>query len=194
VRANFFKSTADKGANVSTVISRTKALSRAMGLGVILGGAGMLASCHSGVTDGRSPAYLQIDSLLGASATKVGGSPTFVSILQSDVETKNSVFEDPGQVSMHVELRDITGAGPTPNNNITINHYRVQFRRTDGRNLQGVDVPYAFEGAVTFNVTPGGATSGFTLVRVQSKLEPPLITLAGGGGSIVISTIADVTF
>ena len=33
------------------------------------------------------------------------------------------------------------------------------------------------------------------LVRVQSKLEAPLITLAGvRGGGLVISTLADVTF
>jgi hypothetical protein len=41
----------------------------------------------------------------------------------------------------------------------------------------------------------GTVTAGFVLVRVQAKAEPPLITLAGfGGGSLVISTIADVTF
>jgi hypothetical protein len=131
------------------------------------------------VTQGRAASYAVIDSLTGSSATKAGQSGTFSSILQSDVETKGSIFEDPGQVSMHIELKDITGTGPTPNNNVTFNHYRVVFRRTDGRNVQGIDVPYAFEGAVTFTV---------------SKLEPPLITLAGAGGAIVISTIADVTF
>jgi hypothetical protein len=194
VRANFFKSTADKGANVSTVISRARALSRALGLCVIVGGAGLMASCHSNLTEGRAPVILVIDSLLGSSAQKVGQQGTFENVLRSDVETKGSVFEDPGRVTMHIELKDITGTGPTSNNNVTINHYRVQFRRTDGRNIQGVDVPYAFEGASTFTVTPTNATAGFVLVRVQSKLEPPLITLAGGGGSIVISTIADVTF
>jgi hypothetical protein len=203
VHANFFNSKRDKGANVSALLSsqikglspRVKGLGRALGLSVILGGSGLLASCHSAVTEGRSPVYVVVDSLLGASVQKTGSQPTFENTLRSDVETKGSIFEDPGQVTMHIELKDITSTtGPTSNNNVTFNHYRVQFRRTDGRNVQGVDVPYAFEGAVTFNVTPGGTTAGFTLVRVQSKLEPPLITLAGGGGSIVISTIADVTF
>ena len=35
---------------------------------------------------------------------------------------------------------------------------------------------------------------GFDLVRLQAKLERPLRNLAGGGGLIVISTIAEVTF
>jgi hypothetical protein len=167
---------------------------RLCGLGMVLAGGFGLTGCHSGVTNGRAPSYLVIDSLLGGAATKAGAAPTFVSLLQSDVETNKSVFEDPGQVTLHTELKDVTVTSPTANNLITVNHYRVQFRRTDGHNVQGVDVPYAFEGAVTFTVGPGGVTHGFTLVRVQSKLEPPLINLVGGGGSIVISTIADVTF
>jgi hypothetical protein len=34
----------------------------------------------------------------------------------------------------------------------------------------------------------------FTLVRAQAKLEKPLITMVGGNGALLISTIADVTF
>jgi hypothetical protein len=195
----FFKSETDKGARVSTMLCRLNGgfvgrLGRLLRIGTVLCGAGLLASCHSNVTQGRTPVYLVIDKLEGASVTKAGAVGTFSSILQSDVLTHGSVFEDPGRVTMHIDPRDISLA-PTANNSVTINHYRVEFRRTDGRKTPGVDVPYAFEGAVTFTVTPGtGGAAGFVLVRVQAKLEPPLITLAGGGGLIVISTIADVTF
>ena len=34
----------------------------------------------------------------------------------------------------------------------------------------------------------------FALVRAQAKVEAPLKSLAAGGGSALISTIADVTF
>jgi hypothetical protein len=169
-------------------------LARGMGIGTILCGAGVMASCHSGLTEGRSAMYAVIDTLQASSTTKSGSAGTFVATLESDVETKGSVFEDPGQVQMHLEPRDVSQA-PTSNNSVTFTHYRVEYRRTDGRNVQGVDVPYAFEGASTFTVPSSGSATGvFVLVRVQAKLEPPLITLAGGGGSIVISTIADVTF
>ncbi len=202
MHANLFKSETDKGANVSTMLSqakyglsKAKGLTRVLGVCVVVGAAGLGTSCHSALTDNRSSSILVIDSLTAASVQKAGDAGVFSSILQSDVEVKGTIFEDPGKVQMHIELKDITATtGPTPNNNVTINHYKVKFRRTDGRNVEGVDVPYGFEGAVTFNVTPGGSSSGFTLVRVQSKLEPPLITLAGAGGSIVISTIADITF
>jgi hypothetical protein len=82
---------------------------------------------------------------------------------------------------------------PTPNNYITLTQYHVEYVRSDGRNVQGVDVPYAFDGAVTATVN-GTATVGFTLVRVQAKQEAPLQAMAGGGSAIAISTVAKVTF
>jgi hypothetical protein len=36
--------------------------------------------------------------------------------------------------------------------------------------------------------------ANFTIVRVQSKQEAPLMALAEGGGAVHISTIAEVTF
>jgi hypothetical protein len=195
----FFMSDRDKGARVRTLLCTLNGrfasrLARLLGIGTVLCGAGMLASCHSGLTQGRTPVYVVIDSLQAASITKAGAVGTFSDVLRSDVLTHGSVFEDPGKVAMHIDARDISVA-PTSNNNVTFTHYHVEFNRTDGHNTQGVDVPYAFDGAVTFTVTAGsGGGSTFTLVRVQAKLEPPLITLENSGGEIVISTIAKVTF
>lgn len=163
----------------------------------LMSGVLLLAGCHSKVTEGRAASYLIVNSLGGAKS----GSTTFGNILQSDVMSNNGgIWEDNGRVTMTVALKDITSpTGPTTNNFITINRYRVAFRRTDGRNQQGVDVPYAFEGGITFTVTDQPATATFVLVRVQSKLEAPLQALgslggSAGGSAIVISTIADVTF
>ena len=41
-------------------------LARLLGIGTVLCGAGMLASCHSGLTQGRTPTYVVIDSLQAA--------------------------------------------------------------------------------------------------------------------------------
>jgi len=78
-------------------------------------------------------------------------------------------------------------------NSITITQYHVEYIRSDGRNVQGVDVPFAFDGAVTVTVA-GTATVPFTLVRIQAKQEAPLAALAFGGGANTITTIARVTF
>lgn len=78
---------------------------------------------------------------------------------------------------------------------IVLDRYRVTYVRTDGRNTPGVDVPYPFDGAINFRVPVGvSASQPFMVVRQQAKLEPPLRDLAGGGGAIVVSVIAQIDF
>jgi hypothetical protein len=168
---------------------------RALGMATIVGGSMVMASCHSAVTEGRSSVYLIMESLEGGSGAD-GQSAEFFHTLQSDVQTKGGIVEDPGKVRLRIAFKDVTNPNaPTTNNFVTINRYRVEFRRADGRNTQGKDVPYAFDGASTFTVSDTPTEGGFILVRVQSKLEAPLITLVGNrGAGLVISTFADVTF
>lgn len=151
-------------------------------------------SCGDVVRQGRGSSYLIIDRLEGAR----GGAQSivFTGVLRSDVQTGGGVFEDNGRVAFRLAMKDVTNpTGPTSNNAITLTRYRVEFKRADGRNTPGLDIPYAFDGGMTLTV---GSTSGvegvFTLVRAQSKLEPPLITLVNLGGAVAISTLADVTF
>jgi len=156
--------------------------------------AGAAASCISHVREGRSPSYLIVNNVLAASGTD----QTFGNTLESDVLTKSSVYSDAGQATMTLALKDIgpaaNPAAPTTNNFVTLTRYHVQYRRSDGRNAEGVDVPFAFDGASTATITDSATTFNFTLVRLQAKLEAPLVSLAGHGGAGVISTIADVTF
>ena len=152
-------------------------------------------SCGDIARQGRSPAFLVIDSLTGASGATSG---QFGGTLQSDVITKNSYLEDLGHVEMRILLKDpgAPGASSAPSNlnAITVNRYHVSYRRADGRNVQGIDVPYAFDGAVTGTVTSSITEMTFALVRIQAKQEAPLLALALHGGAAVIGTIADVTF
>jgi hypothetical protein len=150
------------------------------------------ASACGQVNTGRSPSYLLIDSMLAAPGGR--GSGTLSNTLQSDVLTDGGIYEDFGSVNLRVELKDATSpSGPT--NSVTVTRYHVSFRRSDGRNTQGVDVPYAFDGGATATITAGGTQPlRFVLVRAQAKTESPLAALRGGGGSIFISALADVTF
>jgi hypothetical protein len=163
------------------------------------------SACGEVARTGRSPAFLQIIKLEGAS----GAEPdNFGSTLFSDVVTlvKGSgdqkvatIFADLGRAEFKVVLKDPgpTGAPTTPSqlNAITLSQYRVVFKRSDGRNTQGVDVPYAFDGGLTFTVPASGTASGaFALVRHQAKEEPPLRNMAFNGGAQLISTVAEITF
>jgi hypothetical protein len=138
---------------------------------------------------------LIIDSLRGASGADPG---QLDGVLTSDVLTNGGVIEDGGSVTLRLALKDpgttSNPTAPTTSNFITVNRYRVEYVRADGRNTPGVDVPYPFDGAITVTVGGNPAVASFTLVRVQAKLEAPLAALAFGGGAIVISTLADVTF
>jgi hypothetical protein len=147
--------------------------------------------CSETARTGRSPAYLIVD---GMEAAQGNNDTQFSGELSSDVITKGTVYEDLGQANFTLGLKDVTAGVITTNNFITITRYHVTYRRTDGRNTPGVDVPYGFDGGGTATVTDTGGTLVFVLVRPQAKKEPPLANLVGLGGSQLISTIADVTF
>lgn len=183
-------------------------LARSAGTAAVL--AGLLASsgCSDAVRQGRGSGYLVVDSIAATS----GADPSvFTNYLQSDVQTLvktkvningedvdvkvPTIFEDPARVILHLNSKD--PASPvSPTNSVTISRYRVVYKRTDGRDTQGVDVPYAFDGAVTATIPADGSaiTVGFVLVRAASKQEPPLRALVGGGGALYISTLAEITF
>jgi hypothetical protein len=170
-------------------------------LAFIAGRAAAAAGC--GVPEqGRSPVVLRIDSL---DASAGSGSQSFSGYLNSDVQTivkVNNVdvptrFSDAGRVTLSLVLRDPGAPGvaqtPTELNTVTITHYRVVYRRTDGRNQQGVDVPWAFDSGMTISVPASAAVQQtFELVRVSAKLEAPLAALIVNGQALDL--IADVTF
>jgi len=165
---------------------------RIAGVGVV---ASMALSVGCGdVSQGQAPALVVIDALEaapGATPTELGGS------LQSDVVTDGTIFNDVAQVTMRLRSRDpgSPGIGQNPSflNSVTINQYRVEYIRSDGQNVEGVTVPYAFTSAITFTISNDAATSaGFQIVRHTAKEEAPLRALRENGD--VISTITRVTF
>lgn len=170
----------------------------------------LLASgCGQYARDGQSPGMVVVKALEAASGATPG---TFGGTLSSDVETVvgvtppggtsvvavPTIFGDVGRATMTLVLKDQgvpgTIATASPLNQVTISRYRVSYRRTDGRNTQGVDVPFAFDSAVTVTVpAQGDATVGFLIVRNTAKQEAPLASLRNPS-QVLISTIADVTF
>jgi len=172
---------------------------RILGLAAIVAAG---ASCGDVIRTGRSPVMLVINVLQAAQ----GNRPSALSgTLTSDVITNvtspspcsvdtpcPTVFNDVGSVQFALAQKDTTVA-PTSNNQVTIERYRVEYTRADGRNTPGVDVPYPFEGAVTGTVTPGGTlTLGFEIVRHVAKQDSPLVQLSSNPG--IITTLTRVTF
>jgi hypothetical protein len=166
-------------------------------------------SCGDVIRQGRAPVQIVIDDIQAASGAEpdeLGG------FLLSDVQTlvnQNvngqtvrvaTIFNDLGSASMHIIMKDQgtggLGTSPSPQNAVQLDRYRIVYRRADGRNTPGVDVPFPIEGAATATLChcQSISTISFEIVRHQAKLEQPLRSLAGFGGRMFISTIAEITF
>ena len=187
---------------------RAKVLSRGIVVAAVTTLVLSTTSCGEVARTGRSPVMLVIESLEGAS----GAEPdAFSSVLFSDVETIveaqvggqtvriPTIYGDTGRAGLRLVLKNPGSAtsplGPSALNEVTVTRYRVTFRRADGRSTPGVDVPHAFDGAVTVTIpASGSAAAVFSVVRHQAKMEPPLSGLQRGGAANMISTIAEVTF
>jgi hypothetical protein len=183
-------------------------ITRLLAIAVVAAGA---ASCGDVVRQGRSPVYLVIDSLQGIAGGLTTKSAS--SVMSSDVITLvpspapnctpaspcPTVFGDAGTAGLRIVLKDIgtptAPTAPSTNNDVTITRYHVSYRRADGRNVQGVDVPFAFDGQTTVTVRGGTTASvGFELVRNIAKEESPLVQLGHDFNGTIITTFADVTF
>ncbi len=151
-------------------------------------------SCGDVVRDGRAPVFLVVNLLEGSS----GEDEETSTVVLSDVLWKGGTVNDMGLVTLSLAPKDIgtplNPSAPSSNNAVTITHYRVAYKRADGRNREGIDVPYAFNGAATGTVPPSGRLElPFELVRHVAKRESPLVQL-GLANPAVITTIAEVTF
>ena len=151
---------------------------------------------------GRSPVYLTILSV----TTTSGGKGEESAVLHSDVQTLVDVtingvttqvatfFDDLGTALIRSEAKN-QDATTSPINSVTLNRYHISYRRTDGRNTPGVDVPYPIDGGVSATISVNGeANVVFQAVRSQAKLEQPLRAMRNLGGLMVLSTIAEITF
>ena len=172
----------------------------------LLAAAAILAatiSCGDVVRQGRSPVIIVVDSFSGAPGGGRGAGQftgTLLSDVQALVTTPDpcttvspcpTFFNDLARVTLHLESKDAVVL-PTANNQVTIRNFRVTYRRLDGRNTPGVDIPFGFDGAVTATIPPTGSTTfGFELVRNVAKQESPLIQLVVNRN--IINAIADVT-
>ena len=185
---------------------RANAFNRIVRAGIVLA-AVATAGCGEFVRDsGRAPAQPIILALTGAS----GAEPDkFRGTVQSDVLTYvnrtindeqvrvPTVFNDIAAVTVRLILKDPGQAGsvaqPTPLNQVTFTRYTVRYRRMDGHNTPGVDVPYPIDGGLTFtSLADKDVSATFELVRHTAKEEAPLRSLIRN--PMIISTIAEITF
>jgi hypothetical protein len=167
----------------------------------------LAAGCGDVTNQGQAPVVVVVERLEAARGSAPGN---LSGTLNSDVVVLRTnpapctattpcptIFNDVAEVELRVRSKDpgVPGLASNPSflNAVTINRYRVEYVRPDGRNTPGVDIPYAFDSALTFTIpNDGTASAGFEIVRHVAKEEAPLRALAFNQN--VIYTIAYVTF
>ncbi|MBE0460333.1 MAG: hypothetical protein IBX60_01680 [Candidatus Aminicenantes bacterium] len=156
-----------------------------------------LLSCNPIENESQSSSLLIVESLTG---TDIEGNE--VNLLQSDVlkvdsSTGNTyITADIAKAILSAKLlQPDSPVGPSHYNNIMVTRYFVSYSRSDGKNKEGVDVPYSFEGSLSTLVEIDSSTNvSFVIVREVAKAEPPLVNLTEGRGEGVLQVTAKVEF
>jgi len=117
--------------------------------------------------------------------------------LDSDVQiSTGGVCPDlvPLRLENHFKNPRLTNTGFR--HDVTVERYEVRYFRSDGRAVEGVDVPFKITGNVAQEIIEeSAATLNLEIVRRQAKIEPPLRNLHGntGGGALIVTMFAEVT-
>jgi len=156
----------------------------------------LLFSCNPLEDDSKSDSLLVVVQIVATDIEK-----TEVNFLESDVvvldaEGAATVTDDPAVVTLTAKTLDPNPLlGVSHYNGIIVDRYVVSYFRSDGKNQEGVDVPYSFEGALSALVEIDSQVDiSFVLVRAVAKLEPPLINLRDGRGEGQLKVTAKIDF
>jgi len=157
----------------------------------------LMFSCNPIENDTRSDSVLLILKITGSDIED-----NEVDFLQSDVVSINTdtgaevVAADAAKATFTVQPLDPEPLlGTSHYNDVVVERYVVTYSRTDGKNNEGIDVPYSFEASLSTRVQiDAQADVSFVVVRAVSKLEPPLVNLAKGRGEGELKTTAKIDF
>lgn len=157
----------------------------------------LLSGCNPVENASQSATLLKVVSLMGFDLKGSEQAYALSDVLTQDPTTgAQSWIADPAKVTFSAQLLDPKSInGASPYNDILITRYIVTFQRADGKNAQGIDVPYSFEGSMSVLVPIGTATTAtFILVREVAKQEPPLLNLKDANPGDGIYATAKVDF
>jgi hypothetical protein len=176
-------------------MQKMKKTKNALKITAILMGLFFLFSCNPIADESQSDSLLVVVSITG-----IDLQDNEVNFLQSDVLTIDSdgneyVTGDTAKVTFTAKLMNPVAAEASHYNSIQVNRYTVQYIRSDGKSVEGVDVPYSFEGSMSALVEiDGTAEVSFIVVREVAKLETPLIDLVEARGEGVLQVVAKIDF
>jgi hypothetical protein len=152
----------------------------------------VLSACNPLEDESKSSSFIIVESITGKDAE--GNTANF---LQSDVVLSDStVVADIAEATLQAALLDPAPILDTSQyNDIILDRYIVSYSRVDGKNRQGVDIPYSFEGSLSQILRVDTSTTiSFVVVREVAKLEAPLFDLIQNRAEGVIEAVAKIEF
>jgi len=174
---------------------------------VVVIGCLALAGCTPDFAkENNSGVLMRVAKITGDAASAGPGE-----VLFSDV---SDGFNDDAIVTLQLFRKNPTVLPSTPLEDVLLDRYEVVYFRTDGRNTEGVDVPFRITGPLsgTLHAPDTGVENEVQVVinavRHQAKFEPPLSNLLGifvGGvptnptdplvfpGQGIITAVAEIT-
>ena len=145
--------------------------------------------------ESEAPVLIRVSNIVAEGGGGSGGASGIGSVLNSDVAVDGSIFNDNATLTVENIAKN-----QNPNtvfgrlNDVILERYEVRYSRSDGRDQEGVDVPFRIVGPLSIMVPlAGDAQVPITIVRHQAKAEPPLRNLIDGGGAQVLTTVARIT-
>lgn len=174
-----------------------KKAKNALKITVILMGLFFLFSCNPIADESKSDSILLVVSVTGLDLEQ-----NEVEYLQSDVISYSAdsqqyyVTADAAKVTLTAKLLNpSTTVEASLYNSIQVTRYTVQYIRSDGKSVEGVDVPYSFEGAISANIEiDASVEASFIVVREVAKQESPLVDLIEARGEGVLEVVAKIDF
>jgi len=157
----------------------------------------LLFSCNPLEDDSKSDSLLLVVNIVGTDIENSEANFLESDVVDTDSEGNTSVADDAAVVTFTARTLN-----PSPlfddtsiYSNIFVERYVVSYFRSDGKSQEGVDVPYAFEGAMSAMVEVDAEESvSFIIVRAIAKLEPPLVDMAQGRGEGQLNVTAKIDF
>jgi len=165
-----------------------------VGLALVL----FLFSCKNPIAeDTESNTLLLLVSLL--SQDLEGNPSNFLQsdVIVTDVDTgASTIIADTAKATMRAELMNPNPAAlSSVYNDLELSSYTVTYFRSDGKNVEGVDIPYSFSGTLAGYIQIGTtAEFTFVVVREVAKMESPLLNLRDGRSEGVIQMTARIDF
>jgi hypothetical protein len=160
-----------------------RSASASLALGAVVAAAALsMWGCNADyVEDSAAPVMLQIKSLNSGAQ------------LDSDVRNGEfSTFVCENEIDVETTVLNKNPNGPTANSAaVKLESYEVRYTRSDGRGVEGTDVPYRITGSLATTVGIGDeVTFPLEVVRRQAKLEPPLDNISQ---TTILTVSAQVT-